>query len=796
MALIACGAVSDEQTSTSSEELDTNNPGVRIGNPLASTVFGWTWDEGGSAVDRCRNCQTTPSTVASTESGPIALDKTLADYEPTIDSWKPIGSDLRSSYRQAAALGDARLAAPGAFDNVASTLEDVRKDLQTICDFTGASGCEVTKSVESHKWTRTFPRVQGRHREAAYVRGADGFDRLETYPLPQGFAEQRMRGAKDFCAVRTAANEQRNTGAYLLDANDTGSWWKWTLGKRAASVKLIAPEKITDDPTSEAFMMPIALSSQLAPVSGPVFPDFGDLSHELVWVSGEREIRSVEDLGTVHQEGFCRSTPFGASCVPLNYTAYRNMMRNLEHVDVMAGVQNKGTVTLKNVVLVRYGFFDVTLNGHIDVMTGLPSAGGLAAGRVGAYSPFDFLAPRSAELDADPYAKTADAPLALNGNFIALGGSSPISSAIPTPATTTRWRNDDDRTLSVTDIVTEAVTISAHAGVSFGPVRVGIGADSTLDMTASQDVAIREQLGLVDGRTFVPPLLVAERNIPQTSLLFTPHSTFSATWIPLTFTLTFDLHLVIDIGIKSIPIDIHWEQKLFSIDDVPLVGPDGITSGELHRLRVGTYADAEGTPANGSGQMPKTYSHMPGRLDGFVSFPETVGACLKNAAKPADPPAPPPHVTPPGPLDGHVCAVGPTVFDPNLPAVGLPPDVCDNPLARDNYARQAAEQYSGNSTLSSIPPADHRADQINAERACLNNAIVYLCRAKTKRIGDTMSHLFSYTPEEAKTYGDIVNQCAGAFAMGASESDAKMVSETVAKTLMPLVPCSADATPD
>ncbi|HEX7478463.1 MAG TPA: hypothetical protein VF331_11695, partial [Polyangiales bacterium] len=805
LVLLACERVSDERPiGATLAELDTSAPPARVGNPLGTTAFGWAWDDaGGTASDpsKCHACETTPSTLPGVELPAIIRESTtppvvshaaatLAAY--SIDAWQPGPGGLQATYRAAALAGDNRLAAGGDFDNVATTLADVKSDLETICSLTNAGSCKVTTSFSRSNWTRPFSRVQGRHREAGFVRGPDGVDRLQTYSLPSAFAEQRLRSAKTYCALRSAALAQNAENAYELDANDTGSWWKWTLGQRSGSVKILPSEKFVDR-GSEAFMMPIALSSRLAPVAGPVFPDFGEMSHELVWVSGDREVRSVEDLGRVHDQ-ICRPTPFGTACIPFDVTTYKSLMRNLEHVDVMAGVENHGRVDLQDVILVRYAFFDVNLNGFIAVDTGVPVApsepldDGLGAGRVELFSKFPFLPPRSPELDGSDALSTADAPLVLNGSFQVAGGGSSVRSAIPTQSTLTRWRNDDDRALQISDRVKEVVTIGAGADFTLGPVRVGIHAASTLDLTVQQDFVLREQLGLVDAKMLQPLTLSFDRNVAQTNLLVIPQSAFSAVWKPLAFELVFDLHVVIDVPFGPIDFDIHWTQPLFSIGDVPI--KDDVTSGgEIRRLRVGEYSEADATPPDGASQQPKVYSHVPGagHLAGFTSFPASVAACLADPSISSTPPPPASHSTPPGPVDGYLCIVGPMPFPTNTP---LPDSVCSDFGARNLWAHEAAQSWPHNAT--SEP---QRANQIAAETTCIAQMIGLGCVFPSKRLdANTLSHVF--TKPEAVPYGLALEQCSEAFAMGAAdEAEAKATSEFIAKNIMPIRECSADGTP-
>ncbi len=798
---LACTATTSDTSppGETSSELDTVFPGGIVGTPFTA-AFAQNWDDLGATTDdtKCRGCGTTPDFDPASQATTTLASGTFAEYTGSITPWAPGAGGLKATYAAAAAAGDAIFAGGSSFNNVDAELNDVVTDLNRICDVLNV-GCVIKKDdTETSRWARAFPKVQGRHLIAAYRTGTDGLDRLEAYRTPRAFGELRSRAAKTYCAMRQAASAQQSytDDAYTLEDGSYKDFAFWTLGKTGASVKIMPPQKFTSDRESEAFVMPITLAGWPNPISGFAMPNFDQLSHRMAWVSGDREILSAEDPGIVHDR-VCVSSPFGEFCRPISYRTNRKAYRNLEHVDVFSGEKVAGHVSVDKIpVFMVPPYFNLTMGGDIYVNGGQVDDGSpAAAGRVRVPG-YDGLAPRGTTFDEiGTPSLAADGPLALNGPFVVIGGRSLINTAATGFAPLTRWKQDDDRSVTIYDQVQEDLHLDATLGIKFGPVAVGLNAHSKLNVTQTQNVTLREQLSLVDGNNTKP--VASGAFIPQTNLVVVPQSNFHATWEPIKLVLSMTLDFDLDLLLGTIHIHLGWDVPIYTSPDVTLGDNTILATDEVKRLRVGEYTDVGETAFDGAHAGPSVYSHVPNHTNVFASFPppgsplagDTVSSCLADPKGPSDPPTPPPHTPPPGPGVGALCAVGPALAGPNATSP-VPATLCTSSADLEAYAQTIADSWFANSS----DPA-RLATQKDLEKQCLRKVAAYLCSGTSKLVsGPAISHVMSTTPD-ASRWGDLQEQCIKAFSMGTTEAAAPSVTDLVSRTLMPITLCKPDGTP-
>lgn len=786
----ACLASSDEESSETSA-LDTSNPGARIGSPFSTPMY-WHWTDLGSDGDptRCHDCSTTPATSPETASARTTLSNYVALLGP---SWT--GAPTEGTFAAAATEGDAVLTA-AASDNVTAALAGVKSDFDAIIDATGGTGSATLHDPVKTTWVVAFPRTQARQLELEYKKDDGRFDQIHSYTAATPtLSELRMRGAKSFCAARSAAFEmdaRKATAGYAFYDHSKSDFLWWHTGVTGASLRMLPSTKHLDH-GSEAFAVPFQLSSRLAPISGPMMPSFGELAHPLVWLTADREIRSFEDWGNIHI-GTCRTgLPF---CIEGNLPTYRKVARNLEHDDALAGTAFSQRLTLDEIQIVNWGWFSLKAHADVTVETGLLNDHPLISpeGFVELFGPFVALASRLPVLDdllSPEPSYAADAPLALNGPFVAFGGHSSIHDAPTTPASITRWRNNDDRAVTITDRISEGVGLSANVGFDVGPVNITVTGISSITNTSQQDIAVREQLSLVDQAQMLPPLL-GTGTLAQTNVVVVPHSTSTFVFHPLTVSLEFKVSIPTPLG----SIDLDWHQPFFTLTDIPIADPDPYGGDEHQRIRIGEYSDAPGFGGfDGISQRPKTVSYLVGRQV-FEAFPQPVSACL------ADPrPVPPPDQIPArptmgGPIQSHTCAIGPGNYDLNIGAPLLADTICSDPAVRDDFARQASDTFTGNSLDPSV-----LAIQKPLEVQCMKHVIDFVCRPTSLKVSPTSrSHVT--TADEKVTYGNIVTECTTAFVYGVSDPDievakakAKALGNLVGEKLLVLRPCGDDGTP-
>src|SRR4029434_2388475 len=111
------------------------------------------------------------------------------------------------------------------------------------------------------------------------------------------------------------------------------------------------PQVQSDLPGAQAFVIPFALTSQVAPLSGPFVPGFGDFVHPIACITADAEVVSIEN----------KTGP------PLFEAQYN---RAIQHVDAFAGVAYHGGVGVKNVLLANFGLFQLSLFANMQVTIG------------------------------------------------------------------------------------------------------------------------------------------------------------------------------------------------------------------------------------------------------------------------------------------------------------------------------------------------------------------------------------------------------------------------------------------
>lgn len=785
LVLGACAA-DDVPTANTRQGLDVTAPGTGTTLPFDPSSLLWHWTTTGSGPSDpqgCRDCSTSPPTSATPL---LSYSASLRDAIATPSSW----GHLPSTFARAAAAGDAQLAATGAASGVSAQLDRLAAEINTACALLGGD-CKATHDHGDGDppapWAVRFPAVQGRHLTQQYVRSGS-YDVPESYALPASFAELRMRGAKSYCAMRSAAFAEGGPDAPTeLTHNDEGSWWKWTLGQTGAHVRLPQSQRFTDDADAEAFMIPLRLSSTLAPIAGPAFPDLGELTHDLVWLSADRETATQEDWGPIKGKSCSYSPYFGYHCVGVTTYGYRTTSRELEHDDVLAGIPAHDELELE-VPIGEWEPFSLSVGGKITVDSGKLSVGTKASGGfVGYGAPASWLAPRDSVFDAGPEwpSSAADGPISDNGGFSVMGGYSLVRSAPVTPPTETRWREDDDRAITVTDEVEEAFSVKPGLGLKLSEyVEIGLEGESSIGIKTRQDVTLREQLSLARRADARPYTLSGDGNFAQTNLVVVPHSQISGTLSPLTLSLKFEVTTTVPIFGT---IKLEWSQPFFSFGDIEF-SPNTHDGQERERLRVGEFSDVEGVGADGASQSPKVVSWLPGKAL-FSAFDRPVAACLADDAPTPVPTTP----TPPswsGPIRGRSCLVGPHTIDANrpLPALG---DVCaEGDLGaheREMFASQLANSWWHNFG---------GPEQIPQETACIEQALELLCRPTSVAVSPmARSHVFDPVADGA-AYNAWLMSCPIAFAGGSTTKDeAIAIGNYVGASFMPLVPCDADGTP-
>lgn len=773
--------------------------------PLDGQPMSGTWVKPFAASDAdttaCRGCSfTAGKDIKSTFKADFTSgfqDPGHAAFVSALPTWDQQGG-LRQQYSDIVAAVSGKLPANPA-DPLLERLEDVRTVLQPFAELAGTT-IPAPQAGASARWVRAFAPIHGRHlvrelRLPAQLPPAQGWIE-HNYPDPQCFAELRWRGARSYCAMREAAFAAG--GAKLsLGQWSIGDALFWTFGAVEPSLRFEPPVKELDAPSAQAFGIPLRIGGNLTPARGPVLPDFGELTHPLVWLTADAEVFDDEDFGSYFTAPTeCR---LGAVCPPNHQIGFRKTARNIKHVDVLAGTSASATLEVPDVLVATFGPASLFLSGNISIESGVLDTNLMAGGAVvdpsapDPWPPTAWPTPRDDKLDVlgVPGPEASDAPLrrVLSGAQLlrpvengqtAAAWTILMESPAGTPVafgTALRWRNDDDRSVAMRDRITEAMSLAGKLGFSLGPVHATLSGSTTFTAMSEQTLAFREHLSAVDppllGIALPPRLRLTQANA---ILVAEPHSELS--YEPLTVTL--HLELRVDLGFKTI--SVGWEQELLKLEKVPLGGVTAQPAEEGDRLRVGAFSEIGLAAFDGGHEKPAAFSHLPGNLS-FTSFPQTVAECLADPEQPVDPTDDDPVTPGDPPIHGELCAVGIQAQSGQLENLGpVPANVCDGGGAIQAYAAGYACSL---------------ADEIcGPRRQCLVDALSFLCSPTSKvqpwfkPPQTAVAHVL--TDAEHATIGTIVQQCIVAFAIG--ESDPESAAKAFPDDFIDFVPCDANGT--
>lgn len=770
--LAGCAVQQSSEAPLSDREqaLDFASPPQVIGDPIAATM----------STLQCQGCAITAAANAGAVGGGSLTNPQVGG------GWS--GGVLPPTWANAAAAANQQLASNQSTD-VTGKLNVAKAAIDAFC----GSGCTTTVTQSGPiPWTRAWPALFGRHLKTSknLVSGAL-FAQTTEYGYPAELAELRARGARSYCGMRQAAAQVGAGGKELMHADPWASWLFWDFAVVGSRVKLDVPKKFVDQ-GSESFSTPIVEVSNLAPLRGPLAPELGDLSHEIAWVSADREVESKERWGRT--TAFCL---IGQPCP----SDYLDRYRNLEHLDVFSGEKRQANLALQNVTVATWPpFVTLKAGGNIDVTVGeLDTAHELASGSVN-----PSWSPRSTALDLGgaPSAWASDAPLWYRVNFMPMyGGVIPTSSpwaAPPSPATYTRWRQADDRAIVVTDRIATGVDLTASAGIDLGVVSVSLNATSKLTTKLEHRTIVREQLDLVAGGETRPA--ASSGAVPQTSIVVTPESTRDVSVDPLMMYLQFHAGFHIPWPIDE-DISVDWQQNFLTMNPISLASSKTLGE-EKQRLRVGEFSNVQLGNTDGGGEGPSLYSHVPGQTSGFASFPataqagltgKTVAECLADPANPPAPTAPSTAVTVAKPAEGRTCVVGfgnlttPKVFYPADP----PANACGTAASRAAYAQ----------SLSSFSAYGKSTPEM---QACLSHAVDFVCRSTSQQqtwqsLTPTKHSVIAHvmpvdgTAPEWQEYQSILDECAQAIGKNAGTVDnAKTVVTGLMMNFLTVHACTAD----
>ncbi len=611
-------------------------------------------------------------------------------------------------------------------------------------------------------------------------------EKLHTYhPQPRPFREMRERGARLYCAARTAQFAQ---GEQSFSLGERVGFSVNVLGQTVdflvvePTLALDGPERFTGDGAkngAQAFEVPMLFGTRITPIRGLPLPGFREVRVPVSLVTADTEVQTASDLGPVHMGaslhcGWTENTPYPTCTIVPHYeTKHRKEHLTISHLDALRTAYKHSTIEGETEVMrigpvaVALGF-DITYflgvsdatNDRVLDIPGLPAPAG-RKGRLwlnpasgarwhdGAWTPRLFYRP--------PNGPTGWYWTVLPDGLTDAFWRELVNLATPPPLDLRLAANDDHSVGSGTGLGIGG-SLSGVFGGSYGPFTINLKVTGELTGTVTQHHMLSDALLAQDqGQAGMTPV---------TGLTVRPRQTGEADLLPAKGTL--NLHL----GLPWPLDDIDITKDLFAIKKVTLANydtDDGLTQvDEKWNFRLGT-----GSARGAVTTQPTASFHFPGGGEA-ASFPIDVAACLADDAP--NPPVPPPcEAAPPqGAVpSAEVCVFGPgeglREIAPGLPP--LPPDVCNH-------------LSSWEATLTMFD---------SEQRECLLGYLEYLCSATSQQQGapSVVAHVVDLTdPADGQALADAMEVCANAF--GVPAQDGSIDSSAIAEGFIEAGVCNAD----
>ncbi len=494
------------------------------------------------------------------------------------------------------------------------------------------------------------------------------------------FRDIRLRGARFYCAARTAQVQQAGK---RLSLGQRVGFPLSILGAQIdflvvePSVSLNGPEKFfAPGDGAQAFTIPLLLGTTITPIRGIGLPSLGEARVPAVFVTADTEVRSQANKRQIYM-GMKKG-------VPLLVKDYSKEYYTVTHSDAFLSAGFYGDQRFEvetDFLLFTIGPLQVRglmgLNYNLGALRANTSE--VPDDRVLFNFPAGWPASRTGHRYVNPFSGTQyhDGAWA----FAARRGSPYFQWEVqPEGATDPFWRisifpfvrphdlralSDDDHIVSNATSLRLTLGLSGLLGVSdLGPFEVNVHVNGTFSGTVTEHTMLREAL-----MAQAPVGATAMR--PFTALTVRPRQTAEVQFDGLKAALTFHLDLGFfgDIDFTKTFIDTPAQ----SIADYDSDASPG-TADEQYMFRIATGA----TSGNAMTQ-PNVLSHLPGGND-FKTFTTDVAACLADETP--LPSAPDPCV--PGPSSGAppsaaLCLYGPEfLIQENFIGTMLPQNVCPN----------------------------------------------------------------------------------------------------------------------
>jgi hypothetical protein len=539
------------------------------------------------------------------------------------------------------------------------------------------------------------------------------------YADPTTMAGLRERGARLYCAARTAQAQQSGSTKSMgkLTALSLDLFGKtFEFFSIEPTVVIDGPQRYLGAPGdgAQAFMVPLLYGVQLTPTN--LLPPLPEFRYPVVLVSGDSEL-----LTTAHQ---------GNGQVNVS-----EQFQTAAHVDAIVGADGGGSVGAQK-TLFYVGPIAVNLKMGIGlgigqlqsmdavscptgstVAPGLPGSGPLLNDRLLDAVPAGWPTPaRTGDFTGlwnDGDWTLSGPPTANITQFLGFTAHDPKQNMTfsggrlqPWDPMLIRTLEDDDRHVYHGASIGICAQLSGELGKQIGPLNFKLTAGGGIGGGIGLHHDLRDAVLALDNDALAA----------QSTLSLEPS-------VGGQIDAGFFVHLLLQISLDIFPLG----TQTFTIVDndivkltLPSITFHGDPWEEPHRLRLGT-GSASGDPL----KQPLASSHLPNGAT-FSSFPQSIDSCLAgNASNPPAPPTCAPQTTPQAPARANVCLFtgGLDIMPRGLPGA-LPANVCSN--------------ISGFAAKFLPPPAT------DARRKCVTDLLTFLCAPTSKEQIVTLPELGSF----------------------------------------------------
>lgn len=480
-----------------------------------------------------------------------------------------------------------------------------------------------------------------------------------SYEDPRHFEELRERGARQYCAARTAVQQQGSTVASMGEQAATSFrifGRDIDLLVLEPTVAMSAPERFTgegEDDGAQAFVIPMQMGTKVTPIRGIGLGGLPEVRSPVSLVTGDSEVLTRAD----HRSVRVRTDSSGPFPTFKTVKLHSKEYMTATHAEAFVSTSRTMEWNAPDIPIYRIGPFYVVAKIGLTAKVGMDSAGndrllrGAPAGwptaRPGAPTDLSLVSPFDGNAYYDgAWTLTSFTPGA--APIVANTGTWLDRSFQPWDPFLVRALEDADHVIDKETNIGLSLALAAGLGFRWSRwgfrVEAGVEVQGGIKGTAGQVHEVREsahgKLVTSSATTHLDASMV-----PLTGIVVTP-----STKADLDFKSKAELFFKVALPVLGEVVD--WNYVIYDVD-VNLARWQSDPWPEENRFRVGT-----GAPTGDVMKRPEAVSHFPQR-EHFASFPTDIDTCLEDDSPlPEEPPLCVPSADPTEIPSAELCVYG------------------------------------------------------------------------------------------------------------------------------------------